>query len=172
MSERLGFAGTVASAFIESKVTPLLVVASVALGAYAVVVTPKEDNPSIVVPVVEVLVPYPAAGSAEVDERAARPVAALMREIPRVEHVASAAGADGALITVQFREGVDAERGADVPGGLPSSYGQCKGVMNEGGRTILIFESLDDGAIYFVQVNVGKNSVSWKLVDRILRSAD
>jgi multidrug efflux pump subunit AcrB len=110
VSERLGFAGTVASAFIESKVTPLLVVASVALGAYAVVITPKEDNPSIVVPVVEVLVPYPAAGSAEVDERAARPVAALMREIPRVEHVASAAGADGALITVQFREGVDAER--------------------------------------------------------------
>ncbi|MCX5791715.1 MAG: hypothetical protein NTY45_05775 [Elusimicrobia bacterium] len=69
-------------------------------------------------------------------------------------------------------EGADAERGADVPGGLPSSYGQCKGVMNEGGRTILIFESLDDGAIYFVQVNVGKSSVSWKLVDRILRSAD
>ena len=69
-------------------------------------------------------------------------------------------------------EGVDAERGVDVPGGLPSSYGQCKGVMNEGGRTILIFESLEDGTIYFVQVTVGKNSVSWKLVDRIPRSAD
>ncbi len=110
MSERLGFAGTVAAAFIESKVTPLLVVASVALGVYAAVTTPKEDNPSIVVPVVEVFVPYPAAGSAEVDERAARPVAELMREIPRVEHVASAAGADGALITVQFREAVDAAR--------------------------------------------------------------
>ena len=109
MSERLGFAGTVAAAFLESKVTPLLVVASVALGAYAVVTTPKEDNPSIVVPVVEILVPYPAAGSAEVDERAARPVAALMREIPRVEHVASMAGADGALITVQFREDIDTE---------------------------------------------------------------
>jgi multidrug efflux pump subunit AcrB len=110
VSEGRGFAGTVAAVFIESKVTPLLVVASVALGVYAAVTTPKEDDPSIVVPVVEVLVPYPAAGSAEVDERAARPVAALMREIPRVDHVASMAGADGALITVQFKAGVDAER--------------------------------------------------------------
>ncbi len=110
MNGRRGFAGTVAAIFLESKVTPLLVVASVALGAYAVVTTPKEDDPSIVVPLIEVLVPYPAAGSAEVDERAARPVAALMREIPSVEHVASFAGADGALITVQFQGGVDAER--------------------------------------------------------------
>ncbi len=110
MSERRGFAGSVAAVFIESKVTPLLAVAAVGLGAWAVAVMPKEDNPSIVVPVVEVLVPYPAAGSAEVDERAARPVAALMREIPTVEHVASVAGADGALITVQFKAGVDAER--------------------------------------------------------------
>ena len=110
MSEGRGFSGAVAAVFLESKITPLLVVASVALGAYAVVITPKEDNPSIVVPLVEVMVPYPAAGSTEVDERAARPVAQLMRGIPNVDHVASMAGADGALVTVQFAEGVDLER--------------------------------------------------------------
>ncbi len=59
-----------------------------------------------------------------------------------------------------------------VPGGLPSSYGQCKGVLSEAGRNLLIFESPDDGAISFVQVTVGKANVSWKLVDRIPRSAD
>lgn len=59
-----------------------------------------------------------------------------------------------------------------VPGGLPSSYGQCKGVIADAGRNILIFESPDDGAVSFVQVTVGKANVSWKLVDRIPRSAD
>lgn len=59
-----------------------------------------------------------------------------------------------------------------VPGGLPSSYGQLKGVMNDGGRTLLVLESPDDGAITFVQVTAGKSSVSWKLLDRIPRSLD
>ena len=59
-----------------------------------------------------------------------------------------------------------------VPGGLPSSYGQCKGIMNDAGRNLLIFESLDDGALSFVQVIAGKSSISWKLLYRIPRSAD
>lgn len=60
----------------------------------------------------------------------------------------------------------------DAPGGMPSSYGQCKGVISEGGRNVMVFENPEDGTIYFVQVNLGKSSVSWKLVDRILRSGD
>ena len=59
-----------------------------------------------------------------------------------------------------------------VPGGLPSSFGQCKGVVNDAGRTVLIFESPDDGSVYFVQVTLGRANVSWKLIDRIPRSAD
>lgn len=59
-----------------------------------------------------------------------------------------------------------------VPGGLPSSYGQCKGVINDGGRNIMIFESIDDGSLSFVQLIVGKSAVSWKLIFRIPRSAD
>ena len=59
-----------------------------------------------------------------------------------------------------------------VQAGLPSSYGQCKGVIADAGRNLLIFESPDDGSVSFVQVTVGKANVSWKLVDRIPRSAD
>ena len=59
-----------------------------------------------------------------------------------------------------------------VPGGLPSSYGQCKGVMVDAGRNLLVFENLEDGTISFVQVIMGKGSVSWRLVSRIPRSAD
>lgn len=70
-----------------------------------------------------------------------------------------------------FSAGEDREE-RTVPGGIPSSFGQCKGTISEGGRSLLVFESADDGTISFVQVVVGKSSVSWKLVDRIPRSAD
>ena len=70
-----------------------------------------------------------------------------------------------------FSAGEDREE-RTVPGGIPSSFGQCKGTITEGGRSLLVFESADDGTISFVQVVVGKASVSWKLVDRIPRSAD
>ena len=70
-----------------------------------------------------------------------------------------------------FSAGEDREE-KTVPGGIPSSYGQCKGTIVEGGRSLLVFESADDGTLSFVQVIVGKTSVTWKLVDRIPRSAD
>ncbi|HCC47296.1 MAG TPA: hypothetical protein DEQ38_04155 [Elusimicrobia bacterium] len=57
-----------------------------------------------------------------------------------------------------------------VAGGIPYSYGQCRGVISEGGRSVLVFESLDDGTITFVQVALGRGDVSWKLLDRIPRS--
>lgn len=66
----------------------------------------------------------------------------------------------------------DADEQPAVPGGIPSSYGQCKGVMTDAGRTLLVFESADDGAISFVQVTLGKTGAAWKLVDRIYRSAE
>ena len=56
-----------------------------------------------------------------------------------------------------------------VPKGIPASYGQCKGVLNEGARSILIFESPDDGEITFVQVTFGKGGVSWKKLDSLKR---
>ncbi len=108
--EGLGFSGRIARLFIDSKLTPLLLLASLALGFYAIAVTPKEEEPTIVVPAADVLIAYPGAGSREVDQRIARPVASWIREIPTVEHVVTAAGPDGALVTVQFRDGVDREK--------------------------------------------------------------
>lgn len=84
------------------------------------------------------------------------------------------------MVMIDDKTDTDTSRGASAyadeqpaaPGGIPSSYGQCKGVMNEGGRTVLVFESADDGAISFVQVTLGKTGAAWKLLDRIYRSAD
>ncbi len=59
-----------------------------------------------------------------------------------------------------------------APAGIPSSYGQCRGVMSEAGRTVLVFESPEDGSLAFVQISIGKSGVGWKLLDRVYRSAD
>lgn len=59
-----------------------------------------------------------------------------------------------------------------APPGIPASYGQCRGVMTDAGRNLLVFESAEDGTIAFVQINTGGPDVSWKLVGRIPRSSD
>ena len=68
--------------------------------------------------------------------------------------------------------GAPEEREApSVRGGLPASYGQLKGTLNDGGLNLLVFEN-EDGVISFVQLFAGKSSVTWKLLSRIYRSAD
>ena len=79
MSRGIGFSGSVAKAFIDSKLTPLLVLAALAMGIFAVVVTPREEEPQIQVPMIDVMVPYPGATAREV-ERDARTVH------PRADH--------------------------------------------------------------------------------------
>lgn len=104
---------------------------------------------------------------------------------PAAEKVQDDTGEAGVMIDSKGDTGDDAEaqdysapNGAEVyaepsaRGGLPSSYGQCKGVTNEGGRTVLVMESPEDGTLSFVQVTVGKSDVSWKLIGRIPRSSD
>ena len=70
MSDRIGISGKIAHAFIQSKLTPLIVIASLLLGLFAVIVTPREEEPQIVVPMIDVYVTYPGASAREVEERA------------------------------------------------------------------------------------------------------
>jgi hypothetical protein len=79
---RLGLAGRVARTFIDSKLTPLIIVASVLLGAFAVFVLPREEEPQIKVPMIDVLVEMPGFSAKEVEERATRPMEKLLWEIP------------------------------------------------------------------------------------------
>jgi len=68
-----------------------------------------------------------------------------------------------------------AEQGAEEAvfgSSIPASYGKLMGVINEPGRNVLVFESDEDGALSFVHVTVGKNSVSWKLAGRVSRSQE
>ncbi len=104
-----GLAGRIAAAFIHSKLTPLVVVTSVLLGLLAVVMLPREEEPQIKVPMVDVLVSMPGFSAREVEERATRPMEKLLWEIPGVEYVYSTSRDGDSMVIVRFRVGEDME---------------------------------------------------------------
>ncbi len=104
-----GIAGRIAAAFIHSKLTPLVVVASVLLGVLAVVMLPREEEPQIKVPMVDVMVAMPGFTAREVEERATRPMEKLLWEIPGVEYVYSTSRDGESMVIVRFRVGEDME---------------------------------------------------------------
>jgi len=106
----MGFAGLVAQAFINSKLTPLIVVTSVLLGMAAIVMLPREEEPQIKVPMVDVLVSMPGATAREVEERATRPMEKLLWEIPGVEYIYSTSKPGESLAIVRFKVGEDVEK--------------------------------------------------------------
>lgn len=105
----IGLSGRIAKAFIRSKLTPLIVIASLVLGIFAVIVTPREEEPQIVVPMVDVFVSYPGATAKEVEERVTKPMEKLIWEIKGVEYVYSIARPGMNLTIVRFYVGEDME---------------------------------------------------------------
>ncbi|MCP3959407.1 MAG: efflux RND transporter permease subunit [bacterium] len=110
MSRELGLAGKIGAFFIDSKLTPLLVVAALALGVLAISQTPREEEPQIVVPIVDIFVGLPGATPEEVENRVTVPLEKRMWEIPGVEYVYSASRPGASMVTVRFYVGDDQER--------------------------------------------------------------
>jgi multidrug efflux pump subunit AcrB len=106
----LGIAGRIAAAFIDSKLTPLVVIASVLLGAAAVVLLPREEEPQIKVPMVDVMVSMRGSTAKEIEERATRPMEKLLWEVPGVEYLYSTSRDGESLVIVRFKVGEDPER--------------------------------------------------------------
>jgi len=105
-----GIAGRLAAAFIHSKLTPLLIASSLLLGAYAVLALPREEEPQIKVPMVDVFVDLAGASPTEIEQRVTRPVEQWLWEIPGVEYVYSTSSAGRAMIVVRFLVGQDEEQ--------------------------------------------------------------
>jgi multidrug efflux pump subunit AcrB len=106
----MGLAGRIAARFLHSKLTPLITIASLAVGFIAIVGTPREEEPQISVPMIDVIAAMPGAEPAEIENLLTRPIEQRMWEIPAVEHVYSMAGEGFTLITVRFKVGEDQER--------------------------------------------------------------
>ncbi len=106
----MGIAGRVAQAFLRSKLTPLVTVASLVVGLLAMVATPREEEPQISVPMIDVIGAMPGATPAEIENLLTRPIERRMWEIPGVEHVYAMAGEGMTLVTVRFAVGEDQTR--------------------------------------------------------------
>ena len=104
-----GIAGRLAKQFINSKITPLLMLAALLVGIMATFMTPREEEPQIVVPMVDIYIPYPGATAAEVQERVAKPIERAVTEIQGVDYVYSTSMPDFALVTVRYKVGESAE---------------------------------------------------------------
>ena len=104
-----GFAGRMAAVFIDSRLTPIAIIASVLLGLAAVILLPREEEPQIKVPMIDVLVAMPGATAAEVENRVTRPMEKLLWEMAGVEYLYSTAMPGANLTIVRFKVGEDLE---------------------------------------------------------------
>jgi len=103
----LGPAGRLAQSFVRSKLTALIVLGAIALGALATARLPREEEPQINVPMFDVLVPMPGSSASEVSERVVAVGQRRLMEIPGVEYVYATAQSNGAFFIVRFKVGTD-----------------------------------------------------------------
>jgi multidrug efflux pump subunit AcrB len=96
--------------FLESNLSIILIVVALAAGAAALFVTPREEDPQIVVPLADVFVSFPGHSAAEVEQLVTTPLEKILYQIDGVEYVYSMSQADGAVVTVRFYVGEDRER--------------------------------------------------------------
>jgi multidrug efflux pump subunit AcrB len=110
LERTLGPAGRFAGTWIGSKLTPLVIAGSLLLGAFAIWKLPREEEPQIIVPLVDVFVQMPGASAREVEERVTKPMEKLLWEIPGVEYIYSTSSPGGSLAIVRFLVGQDEEK--------------------------------------------------------------
>jgi len=108
-SHSLGLAGRLAHAFLNSKLTPLVIVASLALGIFAVAIIPREEDPQILVPMLDITTAMPGASPAEIEQRVSLPIEKLVHQISGVEYVYSTSSPGQSMVIVRFLVGTPQE---------------------------------------------------------------
>jgi len=106
MKTTMGISGRIAAAFQSARITPLLALVALLLGVFAVMVTPREEEPQINVTMANVIVPFPGASVRDVEQMVAGPAEQVLSQIAGVEHVLSVSRPGLAVLTVQFEVGV------------------------------------------------------------------
>jgi len=105
--DRLGISGRIARAFLTTQITPLLALVGLLMGIFAVLITPKEEEPQINVTMANVLIPFPGAASEDVHNIVTVPAEQVISQITGIEHVFSVTRPGLAILTVQFKVGED-----------------------------------------------------------------
>ncbi|MCW9014940.1 MAG: efflux RND transporter permease subunit [Gammaproteobacteria bacterium] len=105
--KQLGIAGRIARQFINSPVTPLLMMAFLGIGLLGLMFTPRQEDPKISVPMVDIVFKYPGASAEQVANLAVNPLERMISEIPGIRHVYSASSRGQGMVTAQFIVGED-----------------------------------------------------------------
>jgi multidrug efflux pump subunit AcrB len=109
MKEELGIAGRLAQSFLNSKLTPLFIAASLALGIFSVAIIPREEEPQILVPMLDIVTAMPGASPAEVEQQVTLPIENLVHQISGVEYIYSTSAPGQSLVIVRFLVGTQQE---------------------------------------------------------------
>ncbi len=104
---RLGISGRIARIFQDNPLTPILALLGLLLGALAIAVTPREEEPQIDVTMANVIVPFPGADARQVEQMVAFPLEQKLSEIEQVKHTYSVSRPGMAVLTVEFEVGVE-----------------------------------------------------------------
>ncbi len=158
--DSLGLAGRTARAFIHSPLSPLLFFAMLAMGVLGLLLTPRQEDPQISVPMVDVFVSYPGASSEQVASAAIDPLQRIMSEIPGVKHVYSASAHGEGMVTVEFDVGEQLGPSIvkvhdkiqshldKIPPGVSMPLVKPKGIDDVPVVTLTLWsEDVDDGAL-------------------------
>ncbi len=106
MSRPLGFSGRVARLFLDNQLTPLLALTALLMGVFALIVTPREEDPQIDVTFANIFIPFPGASAKQVENLVATPMEKVLGEISGVKHIYSVSRPGLAVLTVQYQVGV------------------------------------------------------------------
>ena len=161
-SQTLSISGRIAALFQSAQITPLLALVALLLGIFAVMVTPREEEPQINVTMANVLVPFPGAAVRDVEQMVAIPAEQVLSKIAGVEHVMSVSRPGVAVLTVQFKVGVPRTEALvrlhdtirDNADWLPKGLGvmeplvKPKGVDDVPIVTLTLFSKSDDASAY------------------------
>nr|MCU0709765.1 efflux RND transporter permease subunit [Pirellula sp.] len=109
-NEPSDFLSRIVKLFLESQLSLILILVSLVLGFAALWITPREEDPQIVVPLADIYVSFPGHRAAEVEQLVASPLERILYQIDGVEYVYSMSRDDAAIITVRFYVGQDRER--------------------------------------------------------------
>ncbi len=137
-----GVAGKIARAFIDSRLTPLVILTSLLLGFFSILQTPREEEPQIVVPMLDVHVGMPGASAQEVEERVTTPMERLLRDVPGVEYLYSTSQPGGALVIVRFYVGIKEEDA--IVRTYNKLYSNFDGIPQGASQPLIKVRSIDD----------------------------
>ena len=110
IDQKHGVTIAIVNKFLRSNLSIVLILLALVAGAVALLLTPREEEPQIVVPLADVFVSFPGRSAEQVEQLVSTPLEKLLFQIDGVEHVYSMSKAGQAIVTVRFYVGEDRER--------------------------------------------------------------